>query len=441
MRQRKLKSSRKRTRTRKNRTRTRKNSTRTRKNSTRTRKQRGGAEGIDKLTDKLNRREMTLESLKNEGLPIDVLQDEITQLRADIALLQVEDNGPKVGFTNISTNKVFYMKVSDIKDPKLNEENFMNRISDGLDIKKENISAIIRRGKKLGPDRSDFSFKELKHAVKENESIHVVMKKSLIELMFQPEPEPEPESEHRTQGLSKPLISSYESTTMPPERQSKPIVKEFNNATYVLPDSEAEENRIKLVLEESKNEAEKERLKRLEKLKNEEDKKDKLIRQEAQKKVDDALEANDTLEKIAFENKKNDRVLQRLALHVVKTELDEINKKSKSNMELVLTLTNKNEELLKELMTSNYFYIERPDSVKLLTEILDQFRNMRNPAESHDDSSYELPSGLLDGLSDSKIMKITEREKMREKMTEDEKDEEQKRWDKEAEERLRILMK
>lgn len=158
---------------------------------------------------------------------------------------------------------------------------------------------------------------------------------------------------------------------------------------------------MRLIVEESKKEAEKKRLERLEELRKHKDEQDKLIRQEAQKVVDNGIEKGHPLEKIAFDNKGNDRVLQRLALHVVKTELDEINERAKSNMEIVLTLTNKNKELLQDLMALNYFHIKRPDEVELLGEILEQFRSMPNPDESQDDSSYELPSGLLEGLSDN----------------------------------------
>ena len=215
------------------------------------------------------------------------------------------------------------------------------------------------------------------------------------------------------------------------------VEKAFNKATFVQPGSKEEKERMRLIVEESKKEAEKKRLERLEELRKDKDEKDKLIRQEAQKIVDDALEKNHPLEKIAFDNKGNDRVLQRLALHVVTAELDEINERSKSNMEIVLTLTNKNEELLQDLMALNHFDIKRPDEVELLGEILEQFRNMPNPDESQDDSSYELAHGLLDGLSETQIKEITEREEMRNKMTEEEKKEEQERWFDEALRKLR----
>ena len=106
-------------------------------------------------------------------------------------------------------------------------------------------------------------------------------------------------------------------------------------------------------------------------------------------------------------------------------------------MEIVLTLTNKNEELLQDLMAINHFDIKRPDEVELLGEILEQFRNMPNPDESQDDSSYELAPGLLEGLSETQIKGITEREEMRKKMTEEEKKEEQERWFEEALRKLR----
>ena len=400
-----------RTRTRKNRTRTRKNRTRTRKN--RTRKQRGGAEGIDQLTEKLNRREETLEYLTNEGLPTKTVQADIAELRKRIALLQAKNDGPTVEIKNISSSKVFSMKISEIK--KLNEETFMNKISEGLGINKENIGSVIKGGKRLG---SNLSFQELKETLTEKESIHVIMKLSPTELMFKFQPEPEPEPQ-----LNPFISSSDQSKAIPPEKrsemfipwldkskgippepkpQSKPMVeKAFNKATFVQPGSKEEKERMRLIVEESKKEAEKKRLERLEELRKHKDEQDKLIRQEAQKVVDNGIEKGHPLEKIAFDNKGNDRVLQRLALHVVKTELDEINERAKSNMEIVLTLTNKNEELLKDLMASNYFHIKRPDEVELLGEILEQFRNMPNPDESQDDSSYEFPSGLLEGLSDN----------------------------------------
>ena len=411
MAQRKFKRSRQRNRTRKNRTRERRNRTRTRKNRTRTRKQRGGAEGIDQLTEKLNRREETLEYLTNEGLPTKTVQTGIAELRKRIALLQAKNDGPTVEIKNISSSKVFSMKISEIK--KLNEETFMNKISEGLGINKDNIGSVIKGGKRLG---SNLSFQELKETLTEKESIHVIMKLSPTELMFkfQPEPEPEPQPEPKPQPkpqsepkpLSEPLLPWLDKSKgipQEPKPQSKPMVeKAFNKATFVQPGSKEEKERMRLIVEESKKEskkeAEKKRLERLEELRKH---KDKLIRQEAQKVVDDALKKGHPLEKIAFDNKGNDRVLQRLALHVVKTELDEINERAKSNMEIISTLTNNNEELLQDLMASNHFNIKRPDKVKLFREILEQFRSMPNPDEPRDDSSYELPSGLLEGLSDN----------------------------------------
>ena len=339
------------------------------------------------------------------------MQTGIAELRKRIALLQAKNDGPTVEIKNISSSKVFSMKISEIK--KLNEETFMNKISEGLGINKDNIGSVIKGGKRLG---SNLSFQELKETLTEKESIHVIMKLSPTELMFkfQPEPEPEPQPEPKPQPkpqsepkpLSEPLLPWLDKSKgipQEPKPQSKPMVeKAFNNATFVQPGSKEEKERMRLIVEESKKEskkeAEKKRLERLEELRKH---KDKLIRQEAQKVVDDALKKGHPLEKIAFDNKGNDRVLQRLALHVVKTELDEINERAKSNMEIISTLTNNNEELLQDLMASNHFNIKRPDKVKLFREILEQFRSMPNPDEPRDDSSYELPSGLLEGLSDN----------------------------------------
>ena len=321
----------------------------------------------------------------------------------------------KVEIKNISDpddeNNSIYMKISEIKN--LDKDDFMDKISAGLRIDKENINSVLALGKRLG---SNLSFQELKDNITEKESIHVMMKDQGH--TFQPEPEPEPEpqlnpfisSSDQSKAIPQEkrsemfLSSSDQSKGIPPEPkpQSKPMVeKAFNNATFVQPGSKEEKERMRLIVEESKKEAEKKRLERLEELRKHKDEQDKLIRQEAQKVVDDGIEKGHPLEKIAFDNKGNDRVLQRLALHVVETELDEINERAKSNMEIVLTLTNKNEELLQDLMASNHFNIKRPDEVELLGEILKQFRNMPNPDESQDDSSYELPSGLLEGLSDN----------------------------------------
>ena len=157
-------------------------------------------------------------------------------------------------------------------------------------------------------------------------------------------------------------------------------MERFPHGRTVYTGDDADFQRILAMAEEESRKAEEERLER--------------VRELEKKEIDDiiakSISDGITIEMIAYSNKGNDRLLQRLALLVANAELKSIDNEAKYNMEKVLEMSEKNPELLTELVKIEYFHVERPDPTKLLMEILTELRNMPDPNQELSISSdYE----------------------------------------------------
>ena len=157
-------------------------------------------------------------------------------------------------------------------------------------------------------------------------------------------------------------------------------MKRLSHGRTVHIGDDADFQRILAMAEEESRKAEQERLER--------------VRELEKKEIDDiiakSMRDGITIEMIAYSNKDNDKLLQRLALVMVNAVLKLIDIEAKHNMEKVLEISEKNPELLTELVKSEYFKIERPDPTKLLMEILTELRNMPDPNQELSISSdYE----------------------------------------------------
>ena len=157
-------------------------------------------------------------------------------------------------------------------------------------------------------------------------------------------------------------------------------MEKFPHGRSVHTGDDADFQRILAMAEEESRKAEQERLER--------------VRELEKKEIDDiiakSISDGITIEMIAYSNKGNDRLLQRLALLLTNAELKIIDNEAKYNMEKILEMSEKNPELLTELVKIGYFYVERPDPTKLLMEILTELRNMPDPNQELSISSdYE----------------------------------------------------